>query len=99
VHGQTQHDLQPRPVVHPAAQRVVQRQLVVAGAHGQLVERRGLEVDPDAKRDVAAGTSRAEIATKLGETPDEATGEEYEEAFNRAVKKRWPHFGLEIENR
>jgi hypothetical protein len=32
-------------------------------------------------------------------TMDEETAEEYERAFNRAVKKRWPHFGLEIENR
>ena len=30
---------------------------------------------------------------------DEDVAEEYDAAFNRAVKKRWPPFGLEIENR
>ena len=29
----------------------------------------------------------------------EGDDEEYEAAFNRAVRKRWPLFGLEIENR
>lgn len=32
-------------------------------------------------------------------TLDEGTAEEYEAAFNRAVVKRLPRFGLEIENR
>ena len=32
-------------------------------------------------------------------TLDEATAEEYEAEFNRAVTKRLPPFGLEIENR
>jgi hypothetical protein len=32
-------------------------------------------------------------------TLDEASAEEYEAAFNRAVQKRWPPLGLEIENR
>ncbi|MEX2646799.1 MAG: hypothetical protein WD249_11105 [Gaiellaceae bacterium] len=32
-------------------------------------------------------------------TLDEETGEEYEAEFNRAVVKRLPRFGLEIENR
>ena len=41
----------------------------------------------------------AEMRYRFRSTLDEPTGEEYEEAFNRAVKKRWPHFGLEIENR
>ena len=31
--------------------------------------------------------------------PEEGDDEEYESAFNRAVRKRWPLFGLEIENR
>ena len=30
---------------------------------------------------------------------DEEAAEEYETAFNRAVQKRWPPLGLEIENR
>jgi hypothetical protein len=32
-------------------------------------------------------------------TLDEASVEEYEAAFNRAVQKRWPPLGLEIDNR
>ena len=47
----------------------------------------------------AATEALADMRYRFRATLDEATGEEYEEAFNRAVKKRWPHFGLEIENR
>jgi hypothetical protein len=47
----------------------------------------------------AATEALAEMRYRFRSTLDEATGEAYEEAFNRAVKKRWPHFGLEIENR
>jgi hypothetical protein len=32
-------------------------------------------------------------------TLDEDAGEAYEQEFNRAVKKRWPYFGLEIDLR
>ena len=41
----------------------------------------------------------ADMRYRFRSTLDEAAREEYEDAFNRAVKKRWPHFGLEIENR
>jgi len=41
----------------------------------------------------------ADMRDRFARTLDEDAGEEYEEAFNRAVKKRWPPFGLEIENR
>ena len=41
----------------------------------------------------------ADMRYRFRSTLDEATGEAYEEAFNRAVKKRWPHIGLEIDNR
>jgi hypothetical protein len=41
----------------------------------------------------------ADMRDRFKQTLDEDAGEEYEEAFNRAVKKRWPPFGLEIENR
>ena len=41
----------------------------------------------------------ADMRDSFKQTLDEDAGEEYEEAFNRAVKKRWPPFGLEIENR
>ena len=41
----------------------------------------------------------AEIRDHFASTLDEAAAEEYESAFNRAVAKRLPRFGLEIENR
>jgi len=41
----------------------------------------------------------AEMRDRYKRTLDDAAGEEYEQAFNRAVRKRWPPFGLEIENR
>ena len=39
----------------------------------------------------------AEMRDRYKRTLDDAAGEEYEEAFNRAVRKRWPPFGLEID--
>ena len=47
----------------------------------------------------AATEALADMRYRFRSTLDTTTGEEYEEAFNRAVKKRWPHFGLEIDNR
>jgi hypothetical protein len=47
----------------------------------------------------AATEALADMRYRFRSTLDEASGEEYEEAFNRAVKKRWPHFGLEIDLR
>jgi len=41
----------------------------------------------------------AEMRDRYKRTLDDAAAEEYEQAFNRAVRKRWPPFGLEIENR
>jgi tRNA G10 N-methylase Trm11 len=41
----------------------------------------------------------ADMRDRYKRTLDESAAEEYEEAFNRAVRKRWPPFGLEIENR
>ena len=41
----------------------------------------------------------ADMRDRYGRTLDEGGAEEYEAAFNRAVQKRWPPFGLEIENR
>jgi hypothetical protein len=51
--------------------------------------------------DVVEATTEAlaDMRYRFRSTLDEATGEEYEAAFNRAVKKRWPHIGLEIDNR
>jgi hypothetical protein len=39
----------------------------------------------------------AELRDNFASTLDEAAAEEYESAFNRAVEKRLPRFGLEIE--
>ena len=41
----------------------------------------------------------ADIRDSFARTLDEDTAEEYEAAFYRAVVKRLPRFGLEIENR
>ena len=40
----------------------------------------------------------AELRDNFASTLDEPAAEEYEDAFNRAVVKRLPRFGLEIEN-
>ncbi len=41
----------------------------------------------------------ADMRDRFAQTLDEAATGEYEDAFNRAVRKRWPELGLEIENR
>jgi ABC-type transporter Mla subunit MlaD len=41
----------------------------------------------------------ADLRDNFKHTLDEETAEEYEAEFNRAVVKRLPRFGLEIENR
>ncbi len=41
----------------------------------------------------------ADMRDRFSRTLDEGAAEEYEAAFNRAVKRLWPPFGLEIENR
>ena len=40
----------------------------------------------------------AELRDNFASTLDDAAAEGYEDAFNRAVTKRLPRFGLEIEN-
>lgn len=40
----------------------------------------------------------ADLRDHFASTLDEASAEEYEAAFNRAVSRRLPRFGLEIEN-
>lgn len=47
----------------------------------------------------AATEALADMRDRFGRTLDEEAAEAYEESFNRAVRKRWPEFGLEIENR
>lgn len=41
----------------------------------------------------------ADLRDHFASTLDEASAEEYQQAFNRAVARRLPRFGLEIENR
>jgi hypothetical protein len=47
----------------------------------------------------AATEALADMRWRYAGTLDEASAEEYETAFNKAVRKRWPALGLEIENR
>jgi hypothetical protein len=47
----------------------------------------------------AATEALADMRWRYVATLDEASSEEYEAAFNRAVQKRWPPLGLEIDNR
>ena len=49
---------------------------------------------------VETGTEAlADMRDRFKQTLDEDAAEEYELEFNRAVKKRWPMFGLEIDLR
>jgi hypothetical protein len=49
---------------------------------------------------VETGTEAlADMRDRFKQTLDEDAAEEYEQEFNRAVKKRWPPFGLEIDLR
>ena len=41
----------------------------------------------------------ADMRDRFSRTLDEDAAKKYEAAFNRAVKRLWPPFGLEIENR
>ena len=41
----------------------------------------------------------ADMRDRFKRTLEEDASDEYEDAFNRAVRKRWPELGLEIENR
>jgi hypothetical protein len=41
----------------------------------------------------------ADVRDNFASTLDEATAADYEEAFNRAVAKRFRRFALEIEDR
>jgi hypothetical protein len=47
----------------------------------------------------SATEALADMRDRFAQTLDDDAADEYEAAFNRAVKKRWPPFGLEIENR
>ena len=47
----------------------------------------------------AATEALADMRWRYASTLDEQSAEEYEAEFNRAVRKRWPALGLEIDNR
>lgn len=47
----------------------------------------------------AATEALADMRDRFRRTLDEEMAEAYEDSFNRAVRKRWPELGLEIENR
>jgi hypothetical protein len=47
----------------------------------------------------AATEALAAMRDRFARTLDDDSAAEYEAAFNRAVRRRWPPFGLEIENR
>jgi len=47
----------------------------------------------------AATEALADMRWRYAATLDEPAAVEYEDAFNRAVRKRWPALGLEIDNR
>jgi hypothetical protein len=47
----------------------------------------------------AATEALADMRWRYAGTLDESSADEYEAAFNKAVRKRWPELGLEIGNR
>jgi hypothetical protein len=47
----------------------------------------------------SATEALAEMRWRYAATLEEDAAEEYENEFNRAVRKRWPPLGLEIEDR
>jgi hypothetical protein len=47
----------------------------------------------------SATEALADMRDRFAGTLDEEASERYEAEFNRAVRRRWPPFGLEIENR
>ena len=66
-----------------------------AAPRDEAEERYGDYVDA-----VEAGTELlADLRDYFAMTLEDEASEEYEDAFNRAVAKRLPRFGLEIENR
>jgi len=66
-----------------------------AAPRDEAEERYGDYVDA-----VETGTELlADLRDHFAITLDDEASEEYEDAFNRAVAKRLPRFGLEIENR
>jgi len=78
--------------------------LAELGERKQLYDRAGRSEAEEAYGDYvdvveAATEALADMRHRFRATLDEQAGEEYEAEFNRAVKKRWPQLGLEIESR
>ena len=70
----------------------------------RLYERAGREEREEAYGDWSdvvetATEALADMRDRFARTLDEDTAVTYEDSFNRAVRKRWPELGLEIENR
>ena len=71
------------------------KRLYDAGDRSEAEELYGDYVDA-----VETGTEAlADMRDRFKRTLDGDAADEYEHEFNRAVKKRWPHFGLEIDLR
>ena len=69
-------------------------------AYDRAERNRAEELFGDYQDLVETGTEiLADLRDNFASTLDEASAEEYEDEFNRAVTKRLPRFGLEIENR
>jgi hypothetical protein len=73
-------------------------------AKGRVYERAPREDAEEAYGDFVdavetATEALADIRDRFGRTLDQDAADSYEDAFNRAVQKRWPELGLEIENR
>jgi hypothetical protein len=47
----------------------------------------------------SATEALADMRDRFARTLDDDAAEAYEDSFNRAVRRRWPELGLEIENR
>jgi hypothetical protein len=71
------------------------KELYDAGDRDEAEELYGDYIDA-----VETGTEElADMRDRFKRTLDDDAAEEYELEFNRAVKKRWSHFGIEIDLR
>ena len=77
--------------------------VALAGAAGCIrVKLDPVDVKLDVKLQVESQLNEAmppDMRDRFARTLDEDAAEAYEDSFNRAVRKRWPELGLEIENR
>jgi len=78
--------------------------LAEAREKSRAYERAGLDDREEAYGDWSdvietATEALADMRDRFARTLDEDAAEAYEDFFNRAVRRRWPDLGLEIENR